>query len=73
MPRASLVVRYLRTKPAQIILALLSALEAFHKLGIIHRDLKPNNVLLSANGTKLLEPSSTLGGDTLLGIRPDAY
>jgi serine/threonine protein kinase/tetratricopeptide (TPR) repeat protein len=40
---------------AQIVLALLSALEAFHKLGIIHRDLKPNNVLLSANGTKLLD------------------
>jgi serine/threonine protein kinase/tetratricopeptide (TPR) repeat protein len=40
---------------AQIILALLSALEAFHKLGIVHRDLKPNNVLLSASGTKLLD------------------
>lgn len=40
---------------AQIILALLSALEAFHKLGIVHRDLKPSNVLLPANGTKLLD------------------
>src|ERR1700724_3318574 len=28
---------------AQIVLALLSALEAFHKLGIVHRDLKPGN------------------------------
>src|SRR5215813_3197127 len=40
---------------AQIVLALLSALEAFHKLGIVHRDLKPGNVLLSSVGTKLLD------------------
>ena len=40
---------------AQIILSLLSALEAFHKLGIVHRDLKPGNILLSAAGTKLLD------------------
>jgi TolB-like protein/predicted Ser/Thr protein kinase len=40
---------------AQIVLAILSALEAFHKQGIIHRDLKPANVVLSATGTKLLD------------------
>lgn len=40
---------------AQIVLALLSALEAFHKQGIIHRDLKPANIVLSSTGTKLLD------------------
>ena len=40
---------------AQIILAILSALEAFHKQGIIHRDLKPANIVLSSTGTKLLD------------------
>lgn len=40
---------------AQIVLAVLSALEAFHKLGIIHRDLKPANIVLSSGGTKLLD------------------
>src|SRR5260370_25706212 len=38
----------------QIALALLSALEAFHKIGIVHRDLKPTNIVLSNGGTKLL-------------------
>jgi serine/threonine protein kinase/tetratricopeptide (TPR) repeat protein len=40
---------------AQIVLAILSALEAFHKSGIIHRDLKPENIVLSSGGTKLLD------------------
>src|SRR5438105_2149881 len=40
---------------AQIVLAILSALEAFHKQGIIHRDVKPANIVLSATGTKLLD------------------
>jgi serine/threonine protein kinase/tetratricopeptide (TPR) repeat protein len=40
---------------AQIMLGLLSALEAFHKAGIVHRDLKPANVLLSPQGTKVLD------------------
>ena len=40
---------------AQIVLAVLSALEAFHKLGIIHRDVKPANIVLSSSGTKLLD------------------
>ncbi len=39
----------------QIALALLSALEAFHKVGIAHRDLKPGNTVLSNGGTKLLD------------------
>ena len=40
---------------AQIVLGILSALEAFHRKGIIHRDLKPGNILLSANGPKVLD------------------
>lgn len=67
---------------AQIALALLSALEAFHKLGIVHRDLKPDNIVLSNGGTKLLdfgiakhvamdtpeETVATLGDDTMPGV-----
>jgi len=40
---------------SQIVLGMLSALEAFHKAGIVHRDLKPSNVALSSQGTKLLD------------------
>jgi serine/threonine protein kinase len=40
---------------AQVVLAILSALEAFHKIGIVHRDLKPENIVLSDGGTKLLD------------------
>ena len=39
----------------QITLSTLSALAAFHRAGIIHRDLKPENVLLSTQGTKILD------------------
>src|SRR5260370_1970075 len=39
----------------QSALALLSALEAFHKIGVVHRDLKPSNIVLSNGGTKLLD------------------
>jgi eukaryotic-like serine/threonine-protein kinase len=39
----------------RIALAVLSALEAFHKIGIVHRDLKPSNIVLSNGGTKLLD------------------
>ncbi len=65
----------------QIALALLSAVEAFHKIGIIHRDLKPSNIVLSNGGTKLLdfgiakhvsnmnqETVATLGDATAPGI-----
>src|SRR5258707_1139303 len=66
----------------QIALALLSALEAFHKIGIVHRDLKPSNIVLSNGGTKLLdfgiakhvplnsneETGATLGDGTAPGI-----
>jgi len=66
----------------QIALALLSALEAFHKVGIVHRDLKPSNIVLSNGGTKLLdfgiakhvpldtaeETATTLADATLPGI-----
>jgi eukaryotic-like serine/threonine-protein kinase len=40
---------------AQIMLSMLSALEAFHKAGIVHRDLKPSNVLLASEGTKIVD------------------
>ena len=40
---------------AQIMLSILSAVEAFHKAGIIHRDLKPSNILLSPQGIKVLD------------------
>jgi len=59
---------------AQIVLAVLSALEAFHKLGIVHRDLKPGNILLSESGTKLLDfgVAKHLGSNvTLDGSMPD--
>ena len=39
----------------QIVLAVLSALGAFHKAGIVHRDLKPGNIFLSTHGTKILD------------------
>jgi len=66
----------------QIALALLSALEAFHKIGIVHRDLKPSNIVLSNGGTKLLdfgiakhvplnaqeETAATLADATLPGV-----
>jgi serine/threonine protein kinase/tetratricopeptide (TPR) repeat protein len=66
----------------QIALALLSALQAFHKIGVVHRDLKPANIVLSNSGTKLLdfgiakyislntseETSATLAGGTAPGI-----
>jgi len=59
---------------AQIVLAVLSALEAFHKLGIVHRDLKPENILLSESGAKLLDfgVAKHLGSNvTLDGSMPD--
>src|SRR5690349_5363622 len=37
----------------QIVLAILSALGAFHKAGIVHRDLKPGNVFLSTSPAAL--------------------
>src|SRR5260370_13354741 len=62
-------------------LGLLSVLEALHKGGIVHRDLKPGNVLLSPQGTKVLDfglakqtdwktldpAGTTLSGATLSG------
>ncbi|HKD14264.1 MAG TPA: serine/threonine-protein kinase, partial [Candidatus Angelobacter sp.] len=40
---------------AQTMLNILSALEAFHRAGIVHRDLKPSNIVLSPQGTKVLD------------------
>jgi len=67
---------------AQIALEVLSALQAFHKLGIVHRDLKPANILLSPLGAKLLdfgivkhvlipesdETAATLSDTTVAGV-----
>ena len=39
----------------QVMLSILSALEALHKSSIVHRDLKPSNVFLSTQGVKLLD------------------
>jgi serine/threonine protein kinase/Flp pilus assembly protein TadD len=78
MERGSLPVQ----EAGQIALAVLSALEAFHKIGIVHRDLKPGNIVLSNGGTKLLdfgiakhlrsnaneETAATLGDATAPGI-----
>ena len=36
-------------------LAVLSALEAFHARGLVHRDLKPSNIFLTPHGVKLLD------------------
>jgi len=66
----------------QVALSVLSALEAFHKIGIVHRDLKPSNIVLANGGTKLLdfgiakhvalnaneEAAATLGDATAPGI-----
>jgi TolB-like protein/tetratricopeptide (TPR) repeat protein len=65
---------------AQIVLGILSALEAFHKKGIVHRDLKPDNILLSPSGPKILDfgiakyfqsegvdPNATVTNATLAG------
>ncbi|HYA98349.1 MAG TPA: protein kinase [Methylomirabilota bacterium] len=36
-------------------LQILSALDAFHRADIVHRDLKPGNIMLSADGAKVLD------------------
>jgi len=67
---------------AQIILGVLSALDAFHKAGIIHRDLKPDNILLSPSGAKILDfgiakhvqdESANPGGETLAATMPGEF
>ncbi|HKW57822.1 MAG TPA: protein kinase [Candidatus Acidoferrum sp.] len=40
---------------AQVVLGILSALEAFHKKEIVHRDLKPENIVLGSGGPKVLD------------------
>ena len=47
--------RMSRGEAAEVILALMDVLEAFHKAGLIHRDLKPSNVFLTQQGAKLLD------------------
>jgi eukaryotic-like serine/threonine-protein kinase len=53
-----------------IVLAILTALEALHARGFIHRDLKPSNVFLSAHGVKLLDFG--LARETHVPLAPDA-
>ncbi len=43
------------TESVDIVLAVLSALEAIHARGIVHRDLKPSNIFLTPHGVKLLD------------------
>ena len=40
---------------AEVILAVLSALETLHRRTLMHRDLKPSNVFLTPHGVKLLD------------------
>ena len=39
----------------QIILSVLSALSALHRVALVHRDLKPSNVFISTQGVKVLD------------------
>jgi non-specific serine/threonine protein kinase len=42
-------------KGVEIMLAVLSALDAIHARAIVHRDLKPSNIFLTPHGVKLLD------------------
>jgi len=57
---------------AQIMLGILSVLEAFHKSGIVHRDLKPDNILLAADGVKVLDFGVAKHVAADAGANPDA-
>jgi len=51
------------------------ALEKAHRQGIVHRDLKPGNVMLTTDGTKLLDfglarTDAVAGGDADLTVSP---
>src|SRR5205809_8073887 len=54
-PPSSPLFPYTTLFRSQVALSVLSALEAFHKIGIVHRDLKPSNIVLANGGTKLLD------------------
>lgn len=40
---------------AAVLIPLMDAVAAFHRVGLVHRDLKPSNVFLTTRGVKLLD------------------
>jgi Tol biopolymer transport system component len=56
----------------RIALEIADGLDNAHRSGFIHRDLKPGNVMLTPQGTKLLDFGLAKPGGNGVSIRPDA-